>query len=408
MPNKKIFISYATEDKHFAYWLDLKLRTLGYATWIDKDNLLGGESFVEGIDVAIKQEAHCLVAIISKNSINKSAPRRERTIAASIGKEKDKTFLIPILLDTFKTSELTWDISDLSHISFTHGWAEGLSRLNRKLESINTPKGQSSLPILTTEIETRYADDYEFNNAWSNLFRFTEISKTIWRIKTTTPFSSRDFPKYTPFWQINDREFLALDSTTLSELFSITNKCEIDINYEDEKNTEYNKIHKSLIHKLVGLHARKMGMYGKRDSKNEFYMPYGMTDKDKIYYKLEYKEKTTWVKHSGVRRFTKNEMFNYHLSFFYSTIINRDEAFLRITPNFVLTDLNDNPLDPSKILSRRKKLCKMMFNEEWLIRLIAISTHIFGNDAECTLFEAPSTCVKIESRPLKLALINQE
>lgn len=137
MNKEKIFISYATEDKNFAYWLDLKLRTLGYSTWIDKDKLLGGESFVEDIDKAIKNDSKCLVAIISKSSINKSAPRRERTLAASIGKELDDTFLIPVMLDFFKTSELSWDLSDLSHISFTSGWADGLAKLLRKLESIN-------------------------------------------------------------------------------------------------------------------------------------------------------------------------------------------------------------------------------------------------------------------------------
>jgi hypothetical protein len=40
-----LFVNYGTEDGTLAYWLTLKLTSLGYRVWCDKFELLGGESY---------------------------------------------------------------------------------------------------------------------------------------------------------------------------------------------------------------------------------------------------------------------------------------------------------------------------------------------------------------------------
>ena len=407
MNKEKIFISYATEDKNFAYWLDLKLRTLGYSTWIDKDKLLGGESFVEDIDKAIKNDSKCLVAIISKSSINKSAPRRERTLAASIGKELDDTFLIPVMLDFFKTSELSWDLSDLSHISFTSGWADGLAKLLRKLESINVPKSALQLMPLAYEVDSRYPTNYSFEYAWTNMFKFVNIPNSLWRIETSTPFIPEKFPKKYPFVKISDTEFWAFDDEIPKSLLNIVNKRGVYIPNSDSS-SDFNKIRKSLIRESIAIHAQSLGMLRKSDTKNEFYFPYGSTEKNILYFTLN--DATHWIKHSGIRRFSYTEQFQYHLSFSYSLIGDSGDLYLRISPNFVLTDMNDNPLDPARILSRRKKLCKMMFNDAWLKRLKAITSFLFvgNNNKECQLYASRNKSLTIEASPLKLEVLDNE
>lgn len=50
-----IFIGHATpEDNEFTIWLASRLELLGYKVWIDKKELLGGETFWETIESAIK------------------------------------------------------------------------------------------------------------------------------------------------------------------------------------------------------------------------------------------------------------------------------------------------------------------------------------------------------------------
>jgi hypothetical protein len=403
----KVFISYATEDRDFAYWINFKLQIFGYNTWIDKENLLGGESFVSDIDSAIKKDAYCLISIISKNSIDKSAPRRERTLAASLGKELKRTFLIPILLEPFKTSELSWDISDLSHISFANGWADGLLKLNKKLDAIDTPKQQTNLNSLANEIDCRYFEENNFDFAWSNLFKFTMVPNVVWRVKTSSPYNPKSFPRNFPFWRINDNEFFAFDHNLPSNMFTIIEALSFEINPLAKDIHQLENARKVLLNKLVSSFARSKGMYRKFDTNNVFYIPYNATDKNIIYY-TSVDDKATWLRHSSERHFNKTDLFNYHLSFSSSVVELSGQFFLRLTPNFVITDHNDKPIATTKVLSRRKKLCKMMFNKEWLQRLLAISSFLFGNKPECFLYEGDSTSVKIESRPLKLPITSGE
>ena len=63
-----IFISHATpEDNEFTIWLASRLELLGYKVWIDKKELLGGETFWEIIESAIKINATKFLLVYSKN-----------------------------------------------------------------------------------------------------------------------------------------------------------------------------------------------------------------------------------------------------------------------------------------------------------------------------------------------------
>src|SRR4051812_37408988 len=102
-PRKLIFISYAYEDEVFARWLARKLAFYGYGVWFDQIKLLGGESWVKDVDLAIKERSFRVVAILSKASVDKPNPRKERTLALQISKDrKIEDFLITVNLDGSK------------------------------------------------------------------------------------------------------------------------------------------------------------------------------------------------------------------------------------------------------------------------------------------------------------------
>src|SRR3989338_11539851 len=92
---KHLFISYATEDYQFAEWLTLKLTGEGYRVWCDRFKLLGGESYPLNIDAAIKNQTFRVLALISRNSIKKPNPLKERELSLKIGQERKEDFLIP-------------------------------------------------------------------------------------------------------------------------------------------------------------------------------------------------------------------------------------------------------------------------------------------------------------------------
>ena len=131
-----LFISYATEDVAMAEWLTLKLTAYGYKVWCDRFELLGGERFPRDIDRAIKEKAFRLLALLSKPSLEKENPTKERTLALNVGKERGIDFLIPLMIEPLKATDLNWMVSDITYIPFDQSWAVGLKQLVEKLFEI--------------------------------------------------------------------------------------------------------------------------------------------------------------------------------------------------------------------------------------------------------------------------------
>jgi len=135
-----LFISYATEDGDFAEWLSLRLTAEGYKVWCDRTHLLGGESYPNDIDHAIKDRTFRLLALLSRASLRKANPRKERTLALNIARERQTDFLIPLNVDGLSSTDLDWMTSDLTFIPFHISWAEGFGKLLRKLKSVGGPQ----------------------------------------------------------------------------------------------------------------------------------------------------------------------------------------------------------------------------------------------------------------------------
>ena len=97
-----LFISYAVEDQALAKWLTLKLTAAGYRVWCDQFKLLGGESYPRDIDRALKEQTFRVLALLSRSSLQKPNPRKERTLALNIARERGCEFLIPLNVDGLK------------------------------------------------------------------------------------------------------------------------------------------------------------------------------------------------------------------------------------------------------------------------------------------------------------------
>ncbi len=97
-PREHLLISYASEDWVFADWLALELASEGYEVWYDRLKLLGGESYPRDTTKAIRNQTFRVIALLSRNSIAKLDPVKERTLALNIAKEGNIDFLIPLSL----------------------------------------------------------------------------------------------------------------------------------------------------------------------------------------------------------------------------------------------------------------------------------------------------------------------
>ena len=97
----QIFISYAHNDKEFTKKLAGDLRDFGHTIWIDKTELLVGDSLAEKISDAI-DNVNFVTAIISSSSINSRWVKKELDLASNREMDEGRVFVLPILIDDVK------------------------------------------------------------------------------------------------------------------------------------------------------------------------------------------------------------------------------------------------------------------------------------------------------------------
>ena len=184
MARDTLFISHATpEDNEFAIWLASRLEMLGYKIWIDKEKLLGGETFWQVIQNTIKNDTIKFLLVYSENICDKNGNlkegiNKEFLYAESIAKsEKIKDFIIPLYIDKEATFHEFIGANTLTHIPFDENWAEGLNQLKEKLE-------QSSVSKKANQDVSSFADWYEnnYHNDCEVIEKKEQLYSSWWKI----------------------------------------------------------------------------------------------------------------------------------------------------------------------------------------------------------------------------------
>lgn len=115
----KVFVSHASEDKErFVTNFATKLRENGVDAWLDKWEMLPGDSLVDKIFEEGLKEAQAVIIVLSNYSIKKPWVREELNVSI-VAKLSKGTKIIPIVLDNCEvpqslTSTLWESIPDLN------------------------------------------------------------------------------------------------------------------------------------------------------------------------------------------------------------------------------------------------------------------------------------------------------
>ena len=382
-----LFISYATEDVAMAEWLTLKLTAYGYKVWCDRFELLGGERFPRDIDRAIKEKAFRLLALLSKPSLEKENPTKERTLALNVGKERGIDFLIPLMIEPLKATDLNWMVSDITYIPFDQSWAVGLKQLVEKLERINTPRllTEGSTIASTSILPEKVLEDKD-ETIHSNVLRIQRIPAIIKRFeirRQPTPADEDHMAESWPCYRVDESTYLAFLSPPMA-LFSRLGMraaggavwdsvLEID-------NVPSSNIVSNLLKKSIEVVCQRKGLKRNRET-GLLYFPIALLTRNKLNFVNVY-GKRTYVLAAG-QRTKSGSKYRYHLApvvHVRRDLIDNHSLLLRI--RLFITDGHGNVMSPLSALSRRKHLCKNWWNEEWLNREFAIVQHLAdGNDS---------------------------
>ena len=379
-----IFISYATEQRALCDWLARRLAAHGYAIWCDRQKLLGGENWPNDIDLAINERTFRMLALLSRASMNKPNPQGEWLKGFAIGKKLSiEDFVIPLNTEGLRPDEIKWNLQPINYISFSPSWAEGLDSLLKKLRSIDTPKVLKNGPRIAVEsIVASGAVRREPEPLLSNCFEITQIPRFVRKYKLSSGRLSKDerrtLRKNWACRDISATRVFAFHDPPSSVIARYGFRCVLQepwrdtelVDGIDTRDLVVNLIHKCL-HRL--LEAKGM-LYC--DVRKQWYLPRELLRNDRVFFNFP-NGKKGWFKGVGERIYPAakgKEVYRYHLSPSFALLHNQTDPFVLLLRNRVyLTDVNADPLDERKIVSRRKHLCKTWFNHEWSVRTLGIA-----------------------------------
>lgn len=94
----KVFLSHSSKDKPFVLMLAGDICASGIGVWIDKVEILVGDSLIRKISEGIV-ESNYVVGCLSSNSVESNWVREELEIAATLGINGTRVVVLPIILD---------------------------------------------------------------------------------------------------------------------------------------------------------------------------------------------------------------------------------------------------------------------------------------------------------------------
>ena len=377
---KLLFISYAYEDQVFAKWIARKLAFYGYGVWIDQIEMLGGESWVKEVDVAIKDRSFRVLGLLSKASIGKDNPRKERTLALQLGKQrKTDDFLITLNLDG---SQPDWTLSDISWISFRESWADGLRRLLKKLESLDAPKIHAGNSAIAKAALERGASllSKKSEALTTNWMPFVHVPEVL-HIFDTSELDKEQVKSCRNVWPFYGLESgkAAAFSPPPSEFAKVVKQTKEAVHwpsYDSIHDTSTHNIVSNLLKRSVHSWLIRAGCILAADY-SAYYLPAPFKGESIFRFK-DVDDKSSYIRVAGsVRLYRPNsapEEIIHHPAIRY--VIRKTDMggfVIQLRPGVALFDGAHKPITGRKVGPRTKKVTRAYFNEKWRKRLMAFS-----------------------------------
>lgn len=388
-PRKLLFISYAYEDQVFAKWLARKLAFYGYGVWIDQIQILGGESWVKEVDVAIKERSFRVLGLLSKASIDKENPRKERTLALQLAKQrKTDDFLITLNLDG---SQPDWTLSDISWISFRESWADGLRRLLKKLESLNAPRihaGNSAIAKAALERGSSLLTQ-ESEPLTTNLLPFLQVPEVlrVFDISEMDEEQSRASYDLWPHYRLEPGRAGAFSPppAQFAKAVKETKAAFHWPSYDTIHDTPTHAIISRLLNRSVHSWLIRAGCVLAED-RSGYYLPAPFRG-ESIYRFKDVDGSSSYIRVAGsIRLYRPNsapEEVIHHPAIRYAIRKTDWGGFvIQLRPGVSLFDGAHKLITGRKVGPRTKKVTRAYFNEKWRKRLMAFTQLLTQSEAK--------------------------
>lgn len=372
-----LFVSYAWENGALAEWLTLKLTALGYRVWCDRFQMLGGDPWPADVDDAIKNHTFRMLHLVSKYSLAKPNPTKERELALAIGRERDiPDFLIPLNVDGTKPTELPWRLIDITYIPF-EDWASGLGQLVKKLERIDTPRplfrqgravaAEAFLPVRVVVEEAERLS--------SNCYAFVRVPEVVRRYAFSRPLYDSDGAMLSDRWAfraVDDRRALAFGPPPELPVQMTVRDVGGSLWRFDGANA--GDVVAELLRKSVQVELLRRGLRWTPERRALFF-PAGLLEQDRIRFR-SYTGKRTWVSVGG-KRTKVGSALRYRLGV--ALWVRRDVIpgfALLVKLRLFLLDREGKPIEGASSASLRRMAAGNWFNHAFLSRHLAVASFL--------------------------------
>lgn len=399
-PRDHLFVSYASEDEAFAKWLALRLTVEGYKVWISCFELLGGERFPEDITRAIKERTFRMLGLLSEHSLHKDDPSGERSMAISLGRERDENFLIPINVDGCSPTDLDFRTIEFNFIPFWGSWADGLAQLLEKLKEIEAPKGAANGCEIAA---STYLSDEVLSDQpeplYANLLLFERIPEVLYCYRPRWTLSAIDrnaLANHWAFWGQPGRarggEYFAFSSppNAVPGLDRLTWDLVASDKWRGLKsfqNKHPEHILKPLLRRAILHHLRRKGLKPVSTKKSTIlYFPRGLLDNDNLSFMMP-DGRSTYRKVVGERIFPgSGDTYRYHQAVTVDILRDLESRFVvKFRIKLYVTGPDGERLGRHSANARRKHLTSDWYNKEWLARHLALCAFMSDGDGKIVI-----------------------
>ncbi len=403
-----LFISSVDADGAFADWLTRKLTAEGYLVWCERFQLLGGETYPDDIDDAIKNQTFRFIGLYSRASLKNLEVTRQRSLALNIRSERDQDFLIPLNVDGIEQTQLDHITKTIKFIPFQYNWAEGLKQLLKKLESINCPQ---SLPNgKRIAAETFLGNDVQLaekETLFSNCLRIEQIPEIIHRFTAEDEIPDDTLDNLKSEWsyrEVDSNTFLSFHeppASAIKEYSIIGAGGAMWSKYKEIDGIWSSNLVSELIRKALIVKCYQKGLQYCPEA-GLLYFPPGLVKNDRFYFTRPDGKKSNTAT-SGERTHPSGGKYLYSLApdfFVRQDLFDNFTVLIRIRVRLSSTSGKAFTVKQT-IDSRRKYLCKNWWNRQWFNRTLAVSLFLADED-KIIIGEPQEAQIIVDANPLHL------
>ena len=126
MPPSEVFLSHSSHDRRMAARLAATVTAHGLSVWYSPTEIVGAQQWHDEIGKALSR-CDWFMVILSPQSVTSKWVKRELLFALQNDRYNDH--IVPILDQACDYTMLSWTLSSIQMVDFSHDFADGCRRL---------------------------------------------------------------------------------------------------------------------------------------------------------------------------------------------------------------------------------------------------------------------------------------